>query len=356
MRRLLAVLAAAVLAFVAGSLTAHALHAQDRPARWRFLSDTAQNTPAGGWRFEALPDSGTSAIDSVLAAQGCTRHPFAANGVDALDRVLFDSAGVRVIEPGVAAGFRRPAGAAPYYVRCPASDLLVVDSVAAARNRRGLGYARLARYDVDSLHAPVPPGAYFRVQVSTLDRSGPMPPFDVELAEDSLGLVTLDGVRAAAPIVARRLRRDAPAWYDSVTAARNAATPNWRPALGPIVRGSGVTPPAPPVPPALPSEACGSLPSLWIDQPDVRGHDVERREEVRVVTKAGACVGVVALRRTSAGDRFVVFYPPCPGAGAAWRPYATLYSTRTSAIDRAARGLACPVLRPDARPLPASRN
>lgn len=505
-RRWLSLLVAVCLAFVAGCTAAGALDAQPRPGRWRFLSDTTANTTAGGWRFEPLPDSGVApyaTLDSVLAARGCTRQPFAVTGVDPLDRVLFDSAGIRVIEPASAAGYRRPVGRAPYWVRCPGPDLILEDSVATARNRRGFGYARLGLYDADSLHAGVTPGRYRRVWLSTLDRSGPLPPHDVELAEDTLGLLEPAAYRVAAPRIASRLRADAPAVYDAAVAAANSATPGWRPTLGPLIRADEAPPPVvvvppvadstryrltvlarrdsansvqladlvlidsagarlawpagtraealgtspadegpaavldtlaatkwldfsfagadtarrgrsqltvirPGVPPAITGWAwrtgndypardpvttvlelsrdgtnwtrldsvtalpttdrgawvlrrwastlppvvvappiapvdhpCTGFPLQWIDQPDVRLHDVERRDEARVVSKAGACVGVAVYRRTSDGDRWAVYYPPCT-PGAPWRLFGTVYSTRTGAVDRAARGLACP--------------
>lgn len=78
----------------------------------------------------------------------------------------------------------------------------------------------------------------------------------------------------------------------------------------------------------------------WLDAPQIGAMDLERRDETRFVAADGTCRAVVTLRRTDAGDRYLVAWPPCRGAQ--WRIHPTLYVHRASALTRAAQPPACP--------------
>ena len=71
---------------------------------------------------------------------------------------------------------------------------------------------------------------------------------------------------------------------------------------------------------------------------DVRGARVFTLDEAYAVDTLGVCRGVVVARRIGTAVRFVVTSPPCAGdTSQTWRLFATSYTTRTAAIDRAAR-------------------
>lgn len=78
----------------------------------------------------------------------------------------------------------------------------------------------------------------------------------------------------------------------------------------------------------------------WLDAPAVSGFDVERRDETRLVASDGRCLGLVSLRRTSEGDRYVVGWPPCTPGGE-WRYHPTFYAQRASAITRVIKPPTC---------------